>query len=67
VHGSRDVARALDKRNVHMEDACYRKPRRYGNLFIALPLLGVFVCPVTTDITGKSNSTRFSLGISLYQ
>ncbi|XP_021923928.1 neurotrimin-like isoform X2 [Zootermopsis nevadensis] len=48
---SRDVARALGKRKVHMGDACNRRPRLYGNLFIALPLLGVFICPVTTDIT----------------
>lgn len=54
---SRDVARAFRKRNVHMEEECGRKLRRYGYLFIAVPLLGVFVCQVATDITGKSEDT----------
>ncbi|XP_033607593.1 lachesin-like [Cryptotermes secundus] len=34
-----------------MEDKCARRPRRYGNLLFALPLLCIFVCPVATDIT----------------
>jgi hypothetical protein len=37
-----------------MEEKCERRPRRYGNLLFALPLLCVFVYPVATDITGKS-------------
>jgi hypothetical protein len=45
---------------MYMEEMCGRRRRRYGTWLIALPLLGVFVCPVTTDITGKSNKTFIS-------
>jgi hypothetical protein len=43
-----------------------RKPRRYGILLFALPLLCIFVCPVATDITGKSDETISSFS-NLYQ
>jgi hypothetical protein len=45
---------------MYMEEMCGRRRRRYGTWLVALPLLGVFVCPVTTDITGKSKKTLIS-------
>jgi hypothetical protein len=38
---------------MYMEEMCGRRRPPYGTMLIALPLLGVFVCPVTTDLTGK--------------
>jgi hypothetical protein len=58
---SRNVARASVKRSIHMEAKCDRRPRRYGNLLYALPLLLTFFCPVATDITGKSQEGKFFL------
>lgn len=54
---SRDVARAPVESSIHMDEKCDRRPRRYGILLFALPLLCIFVCPVATDITGKSEET----------
>jgi hypothetical protein len=58
---SRNVARASVKQSIHMEAKCDRRPRRYGNLLYALPLLLTFFCPVATDITGKSQEREFFL------
>jgi hypothetical protein len=48
-----DVARAVDRRSIHMEAVCEPKSRSCSHLLYVLPLLGAFVCPVITDITGK--------------
>jgi hypothetical protein len=61
---SRDVARALADSDMHMEGKCDCRSRRYGNLLLALPLLCIFVCPVATDITGKSEEDKIKSSTS---